>query len=481
MLKKIFLTNSSGIFCSRIFGFLRDLSTAYILGAGMYSDIFFAAFKFPNLFRRIFGEGAFTQSFLPNFIASSKKGAFSVIVLMIFTMILLILSGLVVIFSGFFTKLLAWGFSDSMIEMAKPIVVINFWYLILVFFVTFLSSLLQYKHSFWVSAYNTALLNIAMISALFIAKDKDSLQVVYYLSYGVLVGGVAQVCLHFYPLYTLGFFRLFYCGFKELRLAFFQTSAKSKILASQITDDLKSFFKQFFPAMIGSSTAQLASFIDTILASFLASGSISYLYYSNRIFQLPLAIFAIAISSALFPMVAKMIKVKQEDKALEAMKKSFWFLFAMLLFCTIGGIMLSEQIIWLLYEHGEFSRSDTAVTAKVFSAYMIGLLPFGLSRIFSLYLYSYMKQTLAAKISAISLFVGVIFSLILMYPFGAFGLAISGSLSGFVLFFLTIKAFGITKFYNILKAQKFIILILCATLLEIVILSIWLMFVKIPR
>ena len=180
-------------------------------------------------------------------------------------------------------------------------------------------------------------------------------------------------------------------------------------------------------------------------------------------------------------MVAKMIKVKQEDKALEAMKKSFWFLFAMLLFCTIGGIMLSEQIIWLLYEHGEFSRSDTAITAKVFSAYMIGLLPFGLSRIFSLYLYSYMKQTLAAKISAISLFVGVIFSLILMYPFGAFGLAISGSLSGFVLFFLTIKAFGITKFYNILKAQKFIILILCATLLEIVILSIWLMFVKIPR
>ena len=105
MLKKIFLTNSSGIFCSRIFGFLRDLSTAYILGAGMYSDIFFAAFKFPNLFRRIFGEGAFTQSFLPNFIASSKKGAFSVVVLMIFTMILLILSGLVVIFSGFFTKL----------------------------------------------------------------------------------------------------------------------------------------------------------------------------------------------------------------------------------------------------------------------------------------------------------------------------------------------------------------------------------------
>ncbi len=111
MFKKAFFTNSSGILCSRIFGFLRDLSMANILGAGMYSDIFFAAFKFPNLFRRIFGEGAFTQSFLPNFIASAKKGAFSVIVLVLFSVVLICFSLLVFAFSVFFGVWI-FGFYD---------------------------------------------------------------------------------------------------------------------------------------------------------------------------------------------------------------------------------------------------------------------------------------------------------------------------------------------------------------------------------
>ena len=221
MLKKAFLTNSSGIMCSRIFGFLRDLSMAHILGAGIYSDIFFVAFKFPNLFRRIFCEGAFSQSFLPNFIASSKKGAFVVLTLGAFSIILLCLSLFVMAFSGGVTRILALGFSQNLIEIAKPIVAIHFWYLLLVFWVTFFSALLQYKQHFWVSAYNTALLNIAMILALFLAQGKDELEIVYFVSYGVLLGGVAQVGLHFYPLWKLGFWRLFVCGVLEIKKAFF--------------------------------------------------------------------------------------------------------------------------------------------------------------------------------------------------------------------------------------------------------------------
>ncbi len=166
-----------------------------------------------------------------------------------------------------------------------------------------------------------------------------------------------------------------------------RNDAKKQSLANKIKSELKAFFTQFLPAMLGSSTAQIASFIDTILASFLASGSISYLYYANRIFQLPLAIFAIAISTALFPMVAKSIKAGQEANALKSMKKSFWFLCFMLLACAIGGAMLNQHIIWLLYEHGKFSRADTIECALVFAGYMVGLVPFGLARIFSLYLY----------------------------------------------------------------------------------------------
>lgn len=495
MLKKAFLTNSSGILCSRIFGFLRDLSMANILGAGIYSDIFFVAFKFPNLFRRVFGEGAFTQSFLPNLIASSKKGAFSVLVLVMFSSILLFLSLFVVCFSSGVTRVLALGFDSSLIEIASPIVAIHFWYLLLVFWVTFFSALLQYKQHFWVSAYNTALLNIAMIVALFLAQGKDELEIVYFVSFGVLLGGVAQVGLHFYPLWRLGFCKVFVCGVLEIKKAFFCSTAsadngaldstkdrasKAKSLATKIKSELKAFFSQFLPAMLGSSTAQIASFIDTILASFLASGSISYLYYANRIFQLPLAIFAIAISTALFPMVAKSIKANQQDKALQSLKKSFWFLCFALIACAIGGIMLDKQIIWLLYEHGKFARADTLECALVFAGYMVGLVPFGLARIFSLYLYATMRQALAAKISAISLAVGVVFSLIFMQFWGAFGLALAGSLSGFVLFWLTIKAFGFAKFWGIIADSKLSALLVVFVSVEVVILWLWLAFVEIP-
>lgn len=456
MIKKAFLTNSSGILLSRIAGFVRDLCTAKFLGAGIYSDIFFAAFKMPNLFRRVFGEGAFTQSFLPNFIRSRRKGMFALITFIIFITFILLLSLLVVCFSGFFTKLLAYGFDDATIELAKPIVVINFWYLELVFIVTFLSSLLQYKNCFWVNAYNTVLLNICMIIALISSKDKDSMQMVYMLSYGVLCGGVAQIFLHFYPLYRLRFFKLLKVGAIEL-WQWFKTPHSSEKIQRKIAivkSDLKSFSKQFFPAMLGSSTAQLASFIDTLLASFLASGSISYLYYANRIFQFPLAIFAIACSTALFPLVAKAIRNNQSIQALQAMKKSFWFLCIALSICVLGGIMLRDEIISLLYEWGNFTQENTLIVANVFAAYMIGLLPFGLARIFSLWLYSYQMQGKAAKISAISLLCGVGFSLILMYPLGAMGLAISASLSGFVLFVLTIRIFGFKEFLGIIRQKK---------------------------
>lgn len=440
---------------------------ASILGAGIYSDIFFIAFKFPNLFRRIFSEGAFTQSFLPAFISARKKGIFSVSIFLIFLIFLVLFSILVWIFSGFFTKLLAYGFNDEIINLAKPIVALNFWYLCLIFCVNFFSSLLQYKNNFWVSAYNTALLNIAMIVSLFLAKDRESYEIVYFLSYGVLIGGVSQILLHCYSLYKLRYFRLFMVGFKDLYKTF-KLKSKDKILNLKFL--LYGFLKQFFPALLGSSTAQIASFIDTLLASFLITGSVSYLYYANRIFQLPLAVFAIATSTALFPMVAKMIKNDNEEKALHLLKKAFWLLIFSLCFCIAGGIVLKNEIIWLLFERGKFVRSDTIIVANVFMAYLIGLLPFGLARIFSLFLYSHKRQAEAAKISAMSLVCGVLFSFILMHPFGAVGLAISSSLSGFILFILTIRAFGLSKFLFIINSKKIFILLIILLVLEIVIL-----------
>ena len=241
-------------------------------------------------------------------------------------------------------------------------------------------------------------------------------------------------------------------------------SVRARTIPRKHQRDIRAFFAQFFPALLGSSTAQIASFIDTLLASFLVSGSVSYLYYANRIFQLPLALFAIATSTALFPMVAKALRNGNESQSLDLLSKGFWLLIFALSVCVVGGIMLKNEIIWLLFERGKFTRTDTIAVANVFMAYLIGLLPYGVARIFSLWLYSLKMQGKAAKISAISLAFGVLCSIVLMQFFGAFGLALSSSMAGFVLFILTIRAFGFAKFRKIIAKPKFfvyLIILLC--------------------
>lgn len=431
MLIKSIFTNSTGILTSRILGFLRDLLTASVLGANIYTDIFFVAFKLPNLFRRIFAEGAFTQAFIPAYARAKHKIRFSSIVLLQIFAFLMVLSLFVTLFSHLVAKAVAIGFDQETIDLAAPLFAINFYYLPMIFVVSFLAALLQYKNHFATTAYSTALLNLGMIGALLIAQGMEKYDITFYLSYGVLVGGFLQVLVHLIAIKNLNLCKIF-------------TFRKHK------KKEENKFYKNFMSATLGSSTAHISAFIDTWLASFLISGSISYLYYGNRIFQLPLALFAIATSIALFPMIAKAIKNKDENKALRLMKKSSLILFALLSIATLIGIVFDEFIVWLLFERGEFTASDTTNTAIILTMYLIGLIPFGIAKIFSLWLYAKEQQFLAAKISMKSLGFNIVFSLLLIQPYGAAGLAFASTLSGFVLFFLTIKEFGFTKFKELL-------------------------------
>ena len=432
MLLKSIFTNSTGILTSRILGFVRDLLTASILGANIYSDIFFVAFKLPNLFRRIFAEGAFTQAFIPAYAKSNHKIRFSSLVFLQLFGFLIILSLLVTLFSSLVAKAIAIGFDQETINLAAPLFAINFYYLPMIFIVTFMAALLQYKNHFATTAYSTALLNLAMIFALLISNDMEKYEITFYLSYGVLAGGLLQIFVHLYAIKRLNLCKIFH--FKK---------HKKK--------EENKFYKNFMSATIGSSTTHLSAFIDTWLASFLMTGSISYLYYGNRVFQLPLALFAIATSIALFPMIARSIKNKDEDKALALMKKSSLILFGLLLVSTLIGIFFNEFIISLLFERGAFTSTDTTNTALILSMYLIGLIPFGIGKIFSLWLYAKEQQFLAAKISVYSLGWNIVFSLLLIQPFGAAGLAFASTLSGFILFFLTIKAFGFQRFLIMFK------------------------------
>ena len=452
---KAFFTNSFGILSSRVLGFIRDMLQASIIGANIYTDIFIVAFKLPNLFRRIFAEGAFTQSFLPQFIKTRNKGFFATAILKKFLIFLIFFSVVVTLFSNFFTKIIATGFSQEIIDLASPLVAINFYYLILIFLVTFLASLLQYKNHFATSAFAPALLNISLIFAMLYSKDLSKYQMIYNLSIAVIVGGVMQVVVHIIAIkkYHLD---------KLLIASFISKKRKTKKLLT----DIKEFKNKFFASTLGTSTAQISAFLDGWLASFLVSGSISYLYYANRIFQFPLALFGIAISTAIFPKVAKYINNEDEKKAKVLLKNSFWFLMAILSISTLTGIIFSKEIVWLLYERGDFKAIDTQNTSIILSMYLIGLLPFGISKIFSLWLYSKHRQKDAAKISVISLTFNIVLSILLISTLKAAGLALASSLSGFILFFLTIKAYGFDEFKKIALSKNLIYLIIFLAILS---------------
>ena len=437
MFKAIF-TNGFGILFSRVLGFIRDLLTASILGANIYSDIFFVAFKLPNLFRRIFAEGAFTQVFLPSFTRSTKKSLFSVHIFVIFLSIILLLSFLVTIFSSFATRLLAVGFDDKTIAIAAPYVAINFYYLPLIFAVTFLSTLLQYKHYFGITAFSTGLLNISLIGALYLSKGSAQDVIVTYLSWGVIAGGALQLGIHIWAINRLGFSKMLLGGLKYFRRK-----------SLHVKQETKQFRQQFLPAMWGNSGAQFSSFLDTWLASFLISGSISYLYYANRIFQLPLALFAIATSIAIFPRISKLIKNNDEKRAHEYMRKAFWFLAYILTFSTLFGFILSDEMIKLFFQRGAFTHENAVTTSLVLKMYMIGLLPFGLNKLFSLWLYAKQQQLQAAKITTFSLIADIVFSVSLVSSMGVAGLALGTTVSGIVSFVLTLRVFGIKPFLDI--------------------------------
>jgi len=439
MFKSVF-SNSFGIMISRVTGLARDILMTSVLGANVWSDIFLMAFKFPNLFRRIFAEGSFTQSFMPSYIASRQKSVFAVAIFIRFMIVIIAFSLLVTMFPGFSTKLLAWDWDADLIAKTAPLTAINFWYLDLIFIVTFLGTLLQHKEHFFTTAFSTVWLNVAMVVTLLLFAHSDPKTIVYALSFSILVGGLLQVITHLYSMRQQGLMKLLIGGWKY---------RKSK----DVKAEEKKFSSLFFPSVLGNSTAQIASFIDTSLASFLAAGSVSYLFYANRIFQLPFAIIALAITTALFPTIAKAIKNENNDLAYRNLHKSFWLLNALLGISVLGGMLLAEPIIWLLFERGAFSIQDTHNTADVLMMYMIGLLPFGLAKLFSLYLYAMHKHIKAAKIAAISLIVNIIFSVLLMKPLGAAGLALAGSIGGGVQMLLTVREVGWNVFFDLLKTR----------------------------
>lgn len=443
---KNFIINALGILFSRVLGLIRDILIALFLGAGLYSDIFFVALKMPAFFRRIFAEGAFNQSFLPNFTKVKKKGAFCVGVLYQFSIIVFLFCLLVSFFSSFFTKIFAFGFDEETIKLASPLVAINFWYLFFIFIVTFIAALLNYRQKFFITSFSSSLFNLSIVIAAFFVDKNNPHETLYYFSYFIVLSGIAQLILHIIVFYNNRILKAM-----KLSLKFRKTKT-----------NLKSFYGNFFHGILGSSATQFSSLLDTTIASFLITGSISYLYYANRIFQLPLALFAIALTQVAFTKILKYLKSNQEELALEFMKKALAFLSILLIFSSMIGIIFAKEITKILFERGNFSNEDALITAYVLIAYLLGLLPFGLQKILSLWLYAKFKQKTAAFIAFKALILSALCSIVFILFIQdeknkILAVALSSSISAFYLLLANIKEFGFKKFFSLIS-WKFCIL-----------------------
>ena len=439
---KNFIINFLGILFSRILGLARDVLIALFLGAGLYSDIFFVALKMPAFFRRIFAEGAFGQSFLPNFMKARKKGAFCVSVLWQFSLVVFLFCLLVSFFSGFFTKIFALGFTKETIKLAAPLVAINFWYLFFIFLVTFFGAILNYKQKFFISSFSASLFNLSIVIAAFFVDKNDVSNTLYYFSYATVLSGLAQLVIHIFALKNNAVIKAMNLSLKFKRYKF----------------KLKGFYANFFHGVLGSSATQLSSLLDTTIASFLITGSISYLYYANRVFQLPLALFAIALTQVSFPKILKHIKSEQENLALKFMQQALAVLSVLLVASSIIGGVFAVEISQLLFERGNFTHNDSIITSYVLIAYLIGLLPFGLQKLFSLWLYAKFRQKTAAFIAFKALLISAFCSIFFIFfikdeALKVTAVALSSSISAFYLLFANIKEFGFKSFLSLISLK----------------------------
>ena len=357
-------TISFYISVSRVLGFIRDITIAQYLGVSMLSDAFFAAFRLPNFFRRIFAEGAFNSAFVPIFISKTqdkKTGNIEgdsdqVFVRNIFSLLfyaLLIFTILFQLFMPFFMKILFPGFFTDP-EKSELLVIlsrITIFYLLFISLVSLCSGILNSLGKFAVPAASPIILNLTMIASTFVFVSLVP-NYAYALSWGVFVAGILQFI--WVAIFTIKSGYLLYP-----RMPHFNA-------------DMKKFFRKLIPGVIGANVMQINLLIDSIFASVIA-GAVSYLYYADRINQLPLAMIGIAIGVALLPALSRKIKAGENDGAIKLQNAALEVGLILVIPATLALTVLAYPIISSLFERGKFTADESFIVAKALMFYSFGL------------------------------------------------------------------------------------------------------------
>lgn len=408
---------------SRITGFVRDMIIANFLGAGTVSDAFLVSFKLPNLFRSLFAEGAFTSAFVPLFssklVASGrdKSVEFAAKAISLLTFFLILFVIVFELGMPYVVKFLAPGFSKDPAKVALTIELcrITFPFLLFISIVSFQAGILNSFDRFAAPAAAPIILNIGIIVAGLVSVVMLDMPV-YGMAWGITISGIIEV----------------------LWLKYFLNRENIKIkpdfaIKKLMQDtEIRTLFKRIAPGVVGAGIYQINMVVDTILVSLVASGAVSWLYYANRLQQLPLGVIGAAISVALLPLLSRKLKAGEAKEAAEVQDKAVIYGMMMSLPAAIMFICLADSLVELLFQHGKFTVADTAKTALALKAYAVGLPCYVMVKALMPNFFARGDTKTPVKYSAVVFASNLIMNLLLMKPFGHIGIATATSIAAFV-------------------------------------------------
>ncbi len=404
---------------SRVLGFIRDIIIAKYLGSTVIADAFFVAFRLPNFFRRVLAEGAYSAALIPVFSGvvidskDDKEATDFVENTMSFLLCVTIFLTIIFYFGmPFIIQVLAPGFTDNKeaYELAVYFGKIIFPYLIFISLVAHFTSIMNVHGRFAAGSFSPAILNISLILSIFILTSHLP-SAGHALSYGVLIGGLFQFLLMYRA--VLNFYR-------------------PRIKLPQLNARMKKFFTLFLPGIIGSGVIQLNIIIGTMIASLLPTGAISHIYYADRLNQLPLAVFGIAMGIVLLPSLSKEI-IKNDHKKIKTIQnRSIEFCLLISLPSSVGLYILSEPIIHILFERGAFVSEDTLYTAQVLSMFALGLPAYILIKMLVTCFFAREDTKTPLYVSVVSVAANIILSLILMQSMREMGIALATAVSAWI-------------------------------------------------
>jgi len=414
---------------SRVLGYVRDNLQAQILGASRSADAFIIAFRIPNLLRRLVGEGAFTAAFVPTlseYLRPERRAElwrFAALVFWTMATVLAVLSALGVIFSPAIVKVLAYGFSgiEEKFDLTISLNRLMFPYLLFIGLAALVQGILNVHGRFAVPAFTPVLLNLSIIGAALLLAPRMQ-EPAYAFAWGVLLGGALQLGFQIPFVMRLGMRFPPMLGFGH--------------------PGVKQIGRLMGPGLFGMGITQITLLLDSFFASLMREGSVSALYYSGRINELALGSFAISVSTVILPTLSRQAAEGRVDQ----MRATLLYGLRVVAFITIpsavGLMVLREEIVGVLFEHGRFSPEDTVFVAHALFFYAIGLFPFGAVKILAPAFYSHKDTRTPALTAAVTLGAHVVLVTLLSFGMGTGGIALADSLSASINMALLMSLFA---------------------------------------